>query len=48
MSLAVQMHLFSMFSSILFVKVKLSTCLTKHYAMKTYEGEDVQITDFLS
>jgi hypothetical protein len=29
------------------VKAKLSLCLTKHYAIKTYEGVDVQIQVFL-
>jgi hypothetical protein len=29
------------------VKLKLSLCLTKHYAMKMYGGADVQIHAFL-
>jgi hypothetical protein len=28
-------------------RLKLALCLTKHYAMKTYEGVDVQIHFFL-
>jgi hypothetical protein len=31
-----------------FVKVKLSLCLTKHYAMKAYGRMDVQIHYFLT
>jgi hypothetical protein len=30
------------------VKVKLSLCLTKHHAMKTYWGEETQLRAFLN
>jgi hypothetical protein len=33
--------LYSHFRLKLFIKVKLSLCLSKHYAMKTYGGVDV-------
>jgi hypothetical protein len=31
----------------IYIKVNMSLCLTKHYAMKAYGGMDVYIDDFL-